>query len=39
LGYTDCLQGYAVLFTSAIDVINTLSASKTSGRLKQELKK
>lgn len=39
LGYTACLQGYAVLFTSAIDVINTLSASKTSGRLKQELKK
>jgi DNA replication protein DnaC len=39
LGYTACLQGYSVLFTSAIDVINTLSASKTSGRLKQELKK
>jgi DNA replication protein DnaC len=28
-----------VLFTSAIDVINTLSATKTSGRLKQEIKK
>jgi DNA replication protein DnaC len=28
-----------VLFTSAIDVINTLSAAKTSGRLKQDLKK
>jgi DNA replication protein DnaC len=39
LGYTACLQGYSVLFTSAIDVINTLSATKTSGRLKQELKK
>ena len=39
LGYTACLQGYAVLFTSAIDVINTLSAARTSGRLKQELKK
>ena len=39
LGYTACLQGYSVLFTSAIDVINTLSAAKTSGRLKQELKK
>jgi DNA replication protein DnaC len=39
LGYTACLQGYSVLFTSAIDVINTLSASKTSGRLKQEIKK
>jgi DNA replication protein DnaC len=39
LGYTACLQGYSVLFSSAIDVINTLSATKTSGRLKQELKK
>jgi DNA replication protein DnaC len=39
LGYTACLQGCSVLFTSAIDVINTLSAAKTSGRLKQELKK
>jgi DNA replication protein DnaC len=39
LGYTACLQGYSVLFTSAIDVINTLSVTKTSGRLKQEIKK
>jgi DNA replication protein DnaC len=39
LGYTACLQGFSVLFTSAIDVINTLSATKNSGRLKQELKK
>jgi DNA replication protein DnaC len=39
LGYTACLQGCSVLFTSAIDVINTLSAAKSSGRLKQELKK
>ena len=39
LGYAACLQGYAVLFASAIDVINTLSAAKHAGRLKQELKK
>ncbi len=39
LGYAACLQGYAVLFASAIDVINTLAAAKGSGRLKQELKK
>lgn len=39
LGYTACLQGYSALFTSAIDVINTLSAARTSGRLKQELRK
>src|SRR5215468_7950808 len=39
LGYTACLQGYSVLFASAIDVINTLSAAKGVGRLKTELKK
>ena len=39
LGYTACLQGYTVLFASAIDVINTLAAAKSAGRLKQELKK
>ncbi len=39
LGYAACLKGYAVLFASAIDVINTLAAAKSTGRLKQELKK
>src|SRR5499427_2033752 len=39
LGYTACLQGYSVLFPSAIDVINTLAAAKNAGRLKAELKK
>lgn len=39
LGYAACLKGHSVLFTSAIDVINTLSAAKSAGRLKQELKK
>lgn len=39
LGYTACLKGYSVLFASAIDVINTLAAAKSSGRLKQELKR
>jgi len=39
LGYTSCLQGYSVLFASAIDVINTLAAAKNAGRLKAELKK
>lgn len=39
LGYTACLQGYAVLFASTIDVINTLAAAKNAGHLKQELKK
>jgi DNA replication protein DnaC len=39
LGYAACLKGYSVLFASAIDVINTLAAAKSAGRLKQELKK
>src|SRR5262247_1411676 len=39
LGYAACLQGYAVLFASAIDVINTLAAAKSAGRLKAELKR
>jgi DNA replication protein DnaC len=39
VGYTACLQGYTVLFASAIEVINTLSAAKSAGRLKADLKK
>ena len=39
LGYTACLQGYTVLFASAIDVINTLAAAKHAGRLKAARKK
>lgn len=39
LGYRCCLQGHSVLFASAIDVINTLAAAKSAGRLKHELKK
>jgi DNA replication protein DnaC len=39
LGYAACLQGYSVLFTSAIEVINTLAAARSAGRLKSELKK
>jgi DNA replication protein DnaC len=39
LGYEACLKGYTVLFATAIDVINTLSAARAAGRMKQELKK
>lgn len=39
LGYAACLQGYSVLFASAIEVINTLAAAKSAGRLKAELHK
>jgi DNA replication protein DnaC len=39
LGYESCLKGHSVLFASAIDVLNTLTAAKSVGRLKQEIKK
>ncbi len=39
LGYAACIKGHSVLFATAIDVINTLSAIQKTGRLKQELKK
>lgn len=39
LGYSACLKGHTVLFATAIDVINTLSAAQAAGRMKQELKK
>jgi DNA replication protein DnaC len=39
LGYAACLQGKSVLFTTAIDVINTLSATQAVNRLKLELKR
>ena len=39
LGHAACLQGHTVLFTTAIDAINTLSAAQAQCRLKAELKK
>lgn len=39
LAYSTCLQGNTVLFATAIEVINTLSAAQAAGRMKQELKK
>ncbi len=39
LAYQACLKQYSVLFTSAIDIINALSAAKTLGRLQFELRK
>lgn len=38
LGYQACLMGHRVLFTSTIDVVNSLIAAQQAGRLKQELK-
>jgi DNA replication protein DnaC len=39
LCHTACLKGYSVLFTTAIDIINTLSAAQTNSTLKRELRK
>lgn len=39
IGYQACLKGYSVLFTTAIDAINTLAADQTAGLLKKGLKK
>ena len=39
LAYATCLKGHSVLFTTAIDIINTLSAAQHTGRLKFEMKK
>lgn len=39
LAYTACLSGYSVLFSSAIDVVNSLAAAQAAGRLKHELNK
>jgi DNA replication protein DnaC len=39
LGYEACLKGQSVLFTSAMDIIHTLSAATGAGRLKPEMKK
>jgi len=39
LGYAACLKGHSILFTTAIDVINAMSAAKAAGRLKVELKR
>jgi DNA replication protein DnaC len=39
LGYAACLQGHSVLFTTAVEAINTLAAAQAQHRLKSELKK
>ena len=39
LAYQGCLAGHTVLFTTAIDIVNTLTAAQSTYRLKAELKK
>jgi DNA replication protein DnaC len=37
LGHAACLNGHTVLFTTAVDIVNTLVAAQAAGRLKREL--
>jgi DNA replication protein DnaC len=37
LGHAACLNGHNVLFTTAVDIVNTLAAAQAAGRLKREL--
>jgi DNA replication protein DnaC len=39
LGHTACLRGYSVHFTTAIDIIHTLSAATGAGDLKRALQR
>jgi DNA replication protein DnaC len=39
LAHQSCLAGHTVLFTTAIDIVNTLAAAQATQRLKAELKK
>ena len=36
LGHAACLNGHSVLFTTAVDIINTLAAAQSTGHLKRE---
>jgi DNA replication protein DnaC len=37
LGYAACLRGHSVLFTGAVDIINSMAAAQASGGMKQVL--
>lgn len=39
LAHTACLQGYSVLFTTAVDLVNTLAAAHKIGRHKNDIRK
>jgi len=39
LAYEACLAGHTLLFTTAIDIVNTLAAAQATHRLKAELRK
>jgi DNA replication protein DnaC len=37
LGHAACLQGYSVLFTGAVEIINTLALAQTTGSMKSAM--
>jgi DNA replication protein DnaC len=37
LGHAACASGHSVLFTTAIDIINTLASAQSAGHLKREI--
>jgi DNA replication protein DnaC len=39
LGYAACLRGHSVLFTSAVDIINTLAGARAAHQLHRAIKK
>jgi DNA replication protein DnaC len=39
LGYQACLKAYSVLFTTAVDIVNSLAAAQHANRFAAELKK
>jgi len=39
LGHAACVGGHSVLFTTAVDIINTLAAAQSAGRLKHEFRR
>ena len=39
LGHAACVRGYSVLFTTAIDIIHTLSAAAATGTLKRTIQR
>jgi DNA replication protein DnaC len=39
LGQEACQKGYSTLFTTAVDIVNTLAAAQMGHRLRQELKR
>jgi len=39
LGHAACVNGYSVLFTTAVDIVNTLAAAQAAGRLKREFRR